>query len=92
MDEMLALQRQRPRRAEHCIVERQQLAADAPVYILKDAGGRRYMKLSEEGLFVWQLLDGEHTIADLCRAYVARFQRLAPHEVCLLYTSDAADE
>ena len=42
MDEMLALQRQRPRRAEHCIVERQQVAAAAPVYILKDAAGRRF--------------------------------------------------
>jgi putative peptide zinc metalloprotease protein len=38
------------------------------------------MKLSDEGLFVWRLSDGEHTIADLCQAYVARFQRRAPHE------------
>jgi putative peptide zinc metalloprotease protein len=79
MDEMLALQQQRPRRLDQCVVERQQLAADAPVYILKDTAGRRYMKLSEEGLFVWWLMDGEHTIADICRAYVARF-RPAPHE------------
>lgn len=78
---MPALERLRPRRAERCIVERQQRAAAAPVYILKDAGGRRYMKLSEEGLFVWQLMDGEHTIGDLCGAYVARFGRPAPDEV-----------
>jgi putative peptide zinc metalloprotease protein len=75
------LERLRPRRADRCIVEQQQRAAVAPVYILKDAGGRRYMKLSEEGLFVWQMLDGEHTIMDLCRAYVARFQRPAPDEL-----------
>jgi putative peptide zinc metalloprotease protein len=81
MDEMMALERQRPRQAGGCVLERQQRADDAPVYVLKDAQGCRYMKLSEEGLFVWQLLDGEHTIADLCRAYMARFQRLAPHEV-----------
>jgi putative peptide zinc metalloprotease protein len=81
MDEMLALERQRPRQAGRCIVERQQRAADAAVYILKDAAGCRYMKLSEEGLFVWQLLDGERTIVDVCRAYVARFQRPAPDEV-----------
>jgi putative peptide zinc metalloprotease protein len=81
MDEMLALERQRPRQAGGCILERQQRAADAPLYVLKDAKGCRYMKLSEEGLFVWQLMDGEHTIADLCRAYMARFQRPAPHEV-----------
>jgi putative peptide zinc metalloprotease protein len=79
LNEMLALQRRRPRQVEHCVVERQQRAADAPVYILKDAAGRSYMKLSEEGLFVWQLMDGEHTVADMCRAYVARFQQPA-HE------------
>jgi len=78
---MLALQQQRPRRPDHCVVERQQRAADASVYILKDTAGRSYMKLSEEGLFVWQLMDGEHTIADMCRAYVARFERPAPAEV-----------
>src|ERR1019366_3647706 len=37
--------------------------------------------LSEEGLFVWRLMDGEHTIEDLCGAYVARFQRPAPDEL-----------
>jgi putative peptide zinc metalloprotease protein len=80
MDEMQALQRQRPRRVEPSVVERAQQAADAPTYILKDTAGRRYMKLSEEGLFVWALMDGERTIVDICRAYVARFQRPAPHE------------
>jgi hypothetical protein len=62
MNEMQALQRQCPRRAEHCVVERQQHTADVPVYILKDAAGSRYMKLSYEGLFLWQLIDGERTI------------------------------
>jgi putative peptide zinc metalloprotease protein len=80
MDEMQALRQQRPRRVEPSVVERAQLTADAPTYILKDTAGRRYMKLSEEGLFVWHLMDGERTIADICRAYVARFQRPAPHE------------
>jgi putative peptide zinc metalloprotease protein len=81
MDEMQTLQQQRPKRIEACTVERQQVATGVPVYILKDAAGRRYMKLSDEGLFLWQLIDGKHTIRDLCTAYVARFQRLAPGEV-----------
>jgi putative peptide zinc metalloprotease protein len=78
--DMLALQRQRPRRVERCSVEQQQLAAQAPVYILRDAAGDRYMKMSEEGLFLWQLMDGAHTIEDLCKAYVTRFARPAPGE------------
>ncbi len=79
MDEMPALERLRPRQAERCIVERQ--PGETPVYILKDAGGCRYMRLSEEGLFVWQLMDGKRTIGDLCGAYVRRFGRPAPDEV-----------
>ncbi|HEY4406856.1 MAG TPA: PqqD family peptide modification chaperone [Xanthobacteraceae bacterium] len=78
--DLQALQRQRPQQVERCIVERQQLAAQAPVYILRDEAGDRYMKMSEEGLFLWQLMDGAHTIEDLCRAYVARFARPAPGE------------
>ncbi len=78
--DMLALQQQRPRRVERCILERQQLAAQAPVYILRDEAGDRYMKMSEEGLFLWQLMDGGHTIEDLCKLYVARFARPAPGE------------
>jgi putative peptide zinc metalloprotease protein len=80
VDEMLALQRLCPGQALHCIVERQQLEALAPVYILRDEAGDRYMRMSEEGLFLWQLMDGEHTIEDLCKAYVARYQRRAPGE------------
>jgi putative peptide zinc metalloprotease protein len=78
--DMLALQQLRPRQVERCLVERQQLAAQTPVYILRDEAGDRYMKMSEEGLFLWQLMDGGHTIEDLCRAYVARFARPAPGE------------
>jgi putative peptide zinc metalloprotease protein len=78
--DMPALQRQRPRRVERCSVEQQQLAALAPVYILRDGAGDRYMEMSEEGLFLWQLMDGAHTIEDLCKAYVARFARPAPGE------------
>jgi len=71
---------QRPRRAPGCSVERQQIAAAAPAYILKEAAGRRYMKLSAEGFFLWQQIDGNRTIHDLCVAYVAHVARPAPQE------------
>jgi putative peptide zinc metalloprotease protein len=63
----------RPRRTA-CTVERQYGALDA-AYVLKDAGGRHYMRLSEEGLFIWQLMDGRRSIRDLCQAYAATYQR-----------------
>ena len=59
--DMPALQRLCPRQVERCVVEQQQLATQAPVYILRDAAGDRYMKMSEEGLFLWQLMDGTRT-------------------------------
>jgi putative peptide zinc metalloprotease protein len=56
--------------------------------VLKDAGGTRYMRLADEGLFLWQLMDGSRTIRDLCQAYVARCQRplddVMPAIACLL--------
>ena len=74
------LKEQRPQRAPDCIVERQQRDAGAPAWILKDAAGCRYMRLSAEGFFLWQLIDGTRTVGDLCVAYVAHVGRPAPHE------------
>jgi putative peptide zinc metalloprotease protein len=78
--EMQELAQQRPRRAPGCVVERRQIAAAAPSYVLKDAAGRRYMRLSEEGFFLWQQIDGMRTLRDLCVAYVERCRRPAPAE------------
>ncbi len=71
----------RPHRAPGCSLERQQTAAAAPAYILKDGASRVYMRLSEEGEFLWRQIDGARTIRDLCTAYAVRFQRRAPDEV-----------
>src|ERR1700722_8842085 len=78
--EMQELAQQRPRRAPRCVAERRQTAAAAPSYVLKDAAGRRYMRLSEEGFFLWQQIDGTRTLRDLCVAYVERCRRPAPAE------------
>jgi hypothetical protein len=61
MDEMQTLRQQRPRQVEACSIE-SQLGAGAPAYILKNTTARRYMKLSEEGLFLWQLIDGRQAL------------------------------
>jgi putative peptide zinc metalloprotease protein len=44
--------------------------------VLKLGGGIRYARLNEEGYFVWRLLDGERTIADLSLAYFRRWGEL----------------
>ena len=66
----------RPRRILSCSIERQCGAADAPpAYVLKDADGRRYMRLSEQGLFLWEHINGSRSIRDLCHVYAERYQR-----------------
>src|SRR5579883_43424 len=63
----------RPCRISSCTLERQGSAVDA-AYVIKDADARHYMRLSEEGLFIWQLMDGRRTIRDLCEVYAATYQ------------------
>jgi putative peptide zinc metalloprotease protein len=70
-----------PRRAPGCTLERQQLAAGESVYILKDRASRVYMRLTQEGEFLWREIDGSRTIRELYVAYAVRFRRRAPDEV-----------
>jgi putative peptide zinc metalloprotease protein len=71
----------RPQRAAHCTVEPQHGAGASAAYVLKDGGRQRYMLLSDEGLFLWQLLDGERSVREVCGAYAAHYGRPAPREV-----------
>ena len=41
--------------------------------MLRSANGQSYLRLSERGIFVWDLLDGDHTINDICVAYFAKY-------------------
>jgi CRP-like cAMP-binding protein/Zn-dependent protease len=70
----LSLQRQRPRRIEYWAIERQDGFDGKSVFILKDTKHARYLKLSEEGAFLWELMDGERTVRDLALAYYQRYQ------------------
>jgi putative peptide zinc metalloprotease protein len=70
----LSLQRQRPRRIEHWAMERQEGLDGKPVFILKDTRRARYLKLSEQGAFLWELMDGERTVRDLALAYYERYK------------------
>lgn len=69
----LGLQRQRPRRHGHWVIERQTGQDGAPVFVLKDTERLRYLRLTEEGAFLWDLMDGLHTIKGLARAYFDRY-------------------
>lgn len=64
--------RSRPRRLAEIEIVRQSGGADAG-YILHRPSSKSYLRLSEQGMFVWGLLDGDHTINDLCVAYLAKY-------------------
>ncbi len=66
--------RSRPRRLDGVDVVRQ-TDGDTESFILRSPSGKSYLRLSERGIFVWNLLDGDHTINDLCVAYLARYNR-----------------
>jgi len=64
--------RSRPRRLPDVEVVQQTEGGEAG-YVLHTPSGKSYLRLSEQGMFVWNLLDGDHTINDLCVAYLARY-------------------
>ncbi len=69
----LVLQRQRPRRISQWTSEWQETGGTR-VYVLKDTQRGRYLRLSEPCAFLWEQMDGHHTVRDLALAYFDRYQ------------------
>jgi CRP-like cAMP-binding protein len=65
--------RSRPRRRDGVEVARQTEGGEES-FMLRSANGESYLRLSDRGMFIWDLLDGDHTINDLCVAYFTRYQ------------------
>ena len=76
--------RYRPRRAEGIEVHAKQPPEDDTVAVLKDPRHHRYFRLSEQGLFVWERLDGEHNVRDLAVEGMDRFRAFAPDAIAQL--------
>jgi putative peptide zinc metalloprotease protein len=55
-------------------VSRQQTAQGTEFYILHNPNANTYLKLEPQDYFLWELLDGQHSIRDLAVAYFCRFQ------------------
>jgi putative peptide zinc metalloprotease protein len=70
----LMLQRQRPRRCEGMEMERQEGQQGETVSILKDPRRHRYIRLSDQAAFLWDLMDGEHSVRDLTVAYFNQYK------------------
>jgi len=80
MLEMLRL-RDRPRRAPGVQVHHRATATGETITTLKDPKRGTYYRLSPGGWFVWERLDGEHTLRDLTLEYLTEFKSFAPQAV-----------
>ncbi len=73
--------RDRPRRAAHVVVEHRATDDGEDIRILKDPQRFAYYRLSAHGWFIWQRLDGRHSLRDLTMDYLTAFKSLAPQAI-----------
>lgn len=73
--------RDRPRRADGILAQQRITTEGETITILKDPRRYRYYRLTAEGWFLWQRLDGKHTLRDLALEYVSAFKSFTPHTI-----------
>ena len=77
----LVRMRDRPRRVRGIEVHHRTTITGETITTLKDARRDTNHRLSPAGWFVWQRLDGEHTLRDLTSEYVATYEASGAHAV-----------
>jgi CRP-like cAMP-binding protein len=77
----LVRMRDRPRRVRGIEVHHRTTITGETITTLKDARRDINHRLSPAGWFVWQRLDGEHTLRDLTSEYMATYEASASHAV-----------
>lgn len=77
----LMVDRSRPLQNEHVSIHERLTADKQVVYILKNPDNDHYFKLSEEGWFIWQQLDGKKTMHEITLALADKYQIFAPNIV-----------
>lgn len=80
MVELLHL-RDRPRRFPHVLAEHRSTEDGDDITVLKDPLRSAYYRLSAQGWFIWQRLDGRHSLRDLTMDYLTAFKSFAPQAI-----------
>lgn len=73
--------RDRPRQVPDVISQQRVSADGATITILKDPHRNAYYRLSAEGWFLWQRLDGKHSLRDLALDYMTEYKAFAPEAI-----------
>jgi putative peptide zinc metalloprotease protein len=68
---------QRPMRRMGWALKKLQTAGGEEYFVLKNMRTGTYLRLSEPQVFLWNLMDGEHTVQDLAVAYFIQYKALA---------------
>lgn len=74
LEDRLDFSRRKPRRAAPVEVVRQVGAKGDEYYILRNTAASTYLKIDAQDYFLWQHLDGEHSVRDLAVAYFAAYK------------------
>lgn len=74
LEDRLDFSRRKPCRAAQVEVVRQATAKGGEHYILRSTEAGTYVKIDAQDYFIWQLLDGEHSVRDLAVAYFAAYR------------------
>jgi putative peptide zinc metalloprotease protein len=82
--------RARPRRAANVTAHERTNPDGEAITILKNPERGAYYRLSAEGFFIWQRLDGERSLRDLTLDYLSRFKIFAPQMIAEVIAGLAA--
>jgi putative peptide zinc metalloprotease protein len=74
LEDRLDLSRRKPCRAAQVEEVRQVAAGGTDYYILRNTEANTYLKIDAQDHFLWQHLDGEHSVRDLAVAYFAVYE------------------
>lgn len=80
----LMVDRSRPSQNPHVSVHTRTTADGQELMILKNPDNGSYFKLSKEGSYVWEQLDGEHTMQDITLNLAEKYNVFAPNIVAAL--------
>lgn len=80
----LTVDRSRPLQNPNITVHNRTTADGQELTILKNSETHTYFKLSGEGFYIWQQLDGKHTLQDITLNLADQFQVFAPNVVTAL--------
>jgi putative peptide zinc metalloprotease protein len=69
----LDLSRRRPKRIDAYEVAHLGVGPDHEYYVLKNIAAHTYLKCTHQDFFLWEMMDGQHTVRDMAVGYSAKF-------------------